>query len=651
MTAPVAAPVAASLFSLKGRRVLVSGGAGVIGCELVPRLLEAGATVFVGDLRPRPETLTGCVRYRQGDLCHLTRAEWDDFDPEVFIHLAAAAEPTEESEGFYEENFHHNLALSHHLMGLARGGRALRRVVFASSYLIYDPALYQFDAPRAEAVALRERDPIDPRNLTAMAKLAHELELRSLAGFESTRFTSVCARIYRGYGCNSRDVISRWVRALLAGEAITVFRPDGRFDYIYAADTAEGLLRLAVAEARTGIINLGTGQARRVAEVVECLRAHFPGLVAVAAPSDIPFEASAADLHELRAALGWSPPTALEAGVARVVAFERARGARAPVEIPAPRVLVSSASRKVPLVRALMQAADRVDAAVRIVAGDLDPRALTAHVAHEFWAMPRTTDTELDALLAGCRARHIRQILPTRDGELAFYAAHRERFAAEGVDVVVSPRESVERCLDKLAFAGWGRAAGLPTIPAALEPDAVGPGPYVVKERYGAGSRSLGLRLDRDAALAHAARLEAPIFQPFVEGPEISADAWLDREHQLTGLVLRRRDVVQDGESQVTTTFRDAALEALVARLLTAMPLRGPIVVQVLLDPVAGPQIVECNTRFGGASTASAAVGLDALGWTLREVLDPTAPAVFTRAAREIRQVRVPADLILPASP
>jgi len=43
------------------------------------------------------------------------------------------------------------------------------------------------------------------------------------------------------YGCNSRDVISRWVRALLAGEPISVFRPEGIFDYIYAADSAKAL--------------------------------------------------------------------------------------------------------------------------------------------------------------------------------------------------------------------------------------------------------------------------------------------------------------------------------------------------------------------------------------------------------------------------
>jgi len=51
-------------------------------------------------------------------------------------------------------------------MTVAKDLPSLQRVVFASSYLIYDPALYQFATPQAHAVALKESDPILPRNLT-----------------------------------------------------------------------------------------------------------------------------------------------------------------------------------------------------------------------------------------------------------------------------------------------------------------------------------------------------------------------------------------------------------------------------------------------------------------------------------------------------
>jgi carbamoyl-phosphate synthase large subunit len=43
-------------------------------------------------------------------------------------------------------------------------------------------------------VSLKESDPVLPRNLTGMAKFAHEIELRFIDAFCSDRFTTVCAR-------------------------------------------------------------------------------------------------------------------------------------------------------------------------------------------------------------------------------------------------------------------------------------------------------------------------------------------------------------------------------------------------------------------------------------------------------------------------
>ena len=121
---------------MQGKRVFVSGGAGVIGRELVPRLLAAGAIPIVGDLKPRPAHFGPGVLYRQGDLNAMTEAEFHLHAPDVFIHLAATFERSTESYEFWEENFLHNVRLSHHLMTLAKDCPSLRRVVFASSYLI-----------------------------------------------------------------------------------------------------------------------------------------------------------------------------------------------------------------------------------------------------------------------------------------------------------------------------------------------------------------------------------------------------------------------------------------------------------------------------------------------------------------------------------
>jgi carbamoyl-phosphate synthase large subunit len=198
--------------------------------------------------------------------------------------------------------------------------------------------------------------------------------------------------------------------------------------------------------------------------------------------------------------------------------------------------------------------------------------------------------------------------------------------------------------LDKLRFARACATLDVPAIPTTLEPH--GDGPFVVKERFGAGSRSIGLRLQRQEALAHAAGLQHPIFQPYVAGTEISVDAWCDRHGGVKGLVLRTRDCVVDGESKVTTTFRRPELERRLAGLIERLTLRGPVVMQAILGDDGSLHVVEVNARFGGASTASLRVGLDAWYWTLLEADGGDLSGhSFHRAEFDVRQVRIPADL------
>ncbi|MEH6518709.1 MAG: NAD-dependent epimerase/dehydratase family protein [Halioglobus sp.] len=633
---------------MKGVRVFVSGGAGVIGHEIIPKLVDRGAEVFVGDLKQRPKNFVPGVRYRQGDLNKLTKAELASFEPDIFIHLAATFERSTESPGFWDENFHHNVALSHHLMTIMQDVPSLRRVVFASSYLIYDPVLYQFDSIPRQAVSLDECDPILPRNLVGMAKLSHEMELRFLAGLESSRFSALSVRIYRGYGCNSRDVISRWIRALLAGEPITVFRPEGQFDYIYAADSAEGLIRLAENEKVQGVINLGTGKSRRVADVVDILRQTFPAIIVNHVDSDIPYEASQANIDLLRSSICWTPEYDIETAIPEIIEYERKKEHSVESLKPvACNFLVTSAARKVPLVRAMKIAAAKIGSNARVIAGDVDSKSPTRLIADEFWTMPLTVPEHAEMILDECRARDITLIIPTRDGELKFWADVRKSFLGHGITVAVSDTKSVERCLDKLQFAQFGEQTGLPVISATEHLDDLDNQLFVVKERFGAGSKKIGLRLDRKKALAHSNQLDQPIYQPFVEGQEISIDAWMNEACEPRGVVLRRRDKVVNGESQVTTTFRDSRIEALAMAALTALQLRGPAVVQAIIDSVGRIWIIECNARFGGASTAAITVGLDMLYWSMLEGCQLETKGPFKRIEGEIKQERVPMDIIV----
>lgn len=638
------------------KRIFISGGAGVIGQEMVRRLaaLNADIQVLAGDLKPRPTDFPTQFQYRQGDLNFLTEQEIGAFAPDLFIHLAATFERSTETYGFWEENFRHNVQLSHHLMTVQKDLPSLRRVVFASSYLIYDPALYNFAEVPAQPRSLRETDPILPRNLTGMAKLAHEIELRFLDTFRAQQFSTVAPRIYRGYGRNGRDITSRWVRMLLAGEEITVYGAESFFDYLYAADTAEGLLRLAAAETVTGIVNLGTGRARRVSDVVEVLKQNFPAMRANYVASDIPFEASQADMTLWSSQIDWLPPTTLEVAIPEIIAFERARQGAA--EVPAAsvsgHVLISSVSAKVPLAEAVKQATKRIGSSSKVIGGDLNPQALAFHYTDGQWITPLTNDDNLPEIIAHCQAEGITRIIPTRDGELAFWARHRAALADAGIAVLVSEPDAVQRCLDKLEFSTFGQQHDLPVILTSLNIDTLvnhQAEAFVVKERYGAGSLSLGLNLPYAAAVAHAQTLDEPIFQPFIQGQEISVDGYVSRAGRVHGLVARTRDVIVRGESQVTTTFHDAALLARLTPIVEKLGLYGPFVLQALLTPDGGLHLIECNCRFGGASTLGIAAGVDSFYWFLQEAAGSDLQQFpFRPAPGPLRQIRAAADVVMP---
>jgi carbamoyl-phosphate synthase large subunit len=308
-------------------------------------------------------------------------------------------------------------------------------------------------------------------------------------------------------------------------------------------------------------------------------------------------------------------------------------------------VLVSSASSKVPLLRVVMDAARRIDPKIRVFAGDSDGGVITRHFADGFVHLPNTLASNVGAIVQLCLDNGIGMIIPTRDGELLFWAEHASVFAAQGIGVVVSDARAIAVSLDKLKFSELS-SSQLPIIPAWLQPE--GSFPLVVKERFGAGSRSIGLNLDHASARVHAAQLNEPIFQPFIQGVEVSVDAWLDRAHRVKGLVLRRRDQVRNGESVVTTTFRDSNLERSCIAFLESLPLCGPVMLQLIIDADGAPNVIELNARFGGASTASIAAGLDVWFWTLNERFNlANKDAPFQRIAGEIRQIRAPFDFFL----
>ena len=171
---------------------------------------------------------------------------------------------------------------------------------------------------------------------------------------------------------------------------------------------------------------------------------------------------------------------------------------------------------------------------------------------------------------------------------------------------------------------------------------------FVVKERFGAGSLSIGINLSKEKALEHSLLLENPVFQPYIEGFEISIDAYIDLNNQIKGIVLRKREIVVNGESQVTTIIEDITLEKEFKSILRYLNLYGHVMLQAIIDSKNKIHIIECNPRFGGASTLAIRAGLDSFYWVYLESLKLSIEDHhFKKSDEEITQVRYSKDLYI----
>lgn len=300
--------------NFKNKRVIVTGGAGVIGRVLVEKLVSQGAMVRCFDIAPKPKQFPEKVEYSQRDLALLNPLEFISFDPEYIFHLAATFERTEESSNFWEFNFVNNVVLSHKVIDAARYCKNIKKFIFASSYLIYDTKFYLSKTPK-EMGSLSEESSRDPRNICGAAKYYTEKELEFMA------FPAVSARIFRVYGRGSRDFISRSVRAALSKDSIELFLKENSFDYIFADDVAEGLLRLAVADAK-GIFNLGTGRKRKIKEIIQLVKKYAPEVRVKELEAKSMYENSCADMAAFKKATGWVPQISLEEGIQHLFEYE-----------------------------------------------------------------------------------------------------------------------------------------------------------------------------------------------------------------------------------------------------------------------------------------------------------------------------------------
>jgi CDP-glucose 4,6-dehydratase len=310
----------------RDRPTFVTGGTGLVGSWLVPRLAEAGAQVvcLVRDWVPQSELVRtgtlGRVATVRGDVRDqaLLERALGEYEIDTVIHLAAQT-----IVGIANRNpvstFEANVQGTWALLEACRRSPAVRQVVFASS----DKAYGDCDTlPYDEATPLVGRHPYD------VSKSCSDLIAQSYATTYGLPVTITrCGNFYGGGDLNWNRIVPGTVRSVARGQR-PVIRSDGTYirDYFYVEDGAHAYMVLAEKMAADPSL---AGHAFNFSNEIQVPVRELVERILRAMGSELEPEVRDEAKHEIRhqylsaakarRVLGWEPLFTLDEGLARTI--------------------------------------------------------------------------------------------------------------------------------------------------------------------------------------------------------------------------------------------------------------------------------------------------------------------------------------------
>lgn len=306
---------------LQGAKVLVTGGAGFIGSELVRQLAEEGASVRALDnlTNGHRENLEGLSQDRvelvEGDIRDERIVSRLMREVDLVYHLACLG--VRHSIHSPEENHEINATGTLKLLLWAKEA-GVDRFVYVSSSEVYGTA---------RSVPMTEEHPPFPKTVYGASKLAAECYARAF--YETYGFPTVVVRPFNAYGPRSHhegdcgEVIPKFMLRALAGRPLVIFGDGTQTrDFTYVTDTVRGILLAGICEKTVGeTFNLGSQRevaindlAGEVGRVVGLKQAE------VVHEERRPGDALRlyADTAKARRLLGFEPQVSLQAGLAKL---------------------------------------------------------------------------------------------------------------------------------------------------------------------------------------------------------------------------------------------------------------------------------------------------------------------------------------------
>lgn len=247
--------------------VLVTGGAGFIGSELVRQLAGQDVRVTVVDnlINGKHKNLESVL----GPEIQLVVADIRDENVmaqllsgiDVVFHLACIGvrHSVQSPIETHEVNSSATLAIL-----LTSRQQGVKRFVYVSSSAVYGTS---------QTVPITENHPTFPTTVYGASKLAGECYTRAF--WETYRFPTLVVRLFHVYGPGSRDggnsgdVIGEFMLRSMAGKPVVIPGDDAQTrDFTFVSDAARGILASGFSEHSVGhTFNLGSGKELQIGEL------------------------------------------------------------------------------------------------------------------------------------------------------------------------------------------------------------------------------------------------------------------------------------------------------------------------------------------------------------------------------------------------
>lgn len=249
------------------------------------------------------------------------------------------------------------------------------------------------------------------------------------------------------------------------------------------------------------------------------------------------------------------------------------------------------------------------------VAADGENLATGLYMTKRKYVIPYADSKKyISSLIKICRQEKIKILFPGLDAELAILSKYQELFKKEKTCVVVSNKNVIDICDDKLLTAEWLRDKGFPypkTVLFKKFENSRMSFPLILKPRKG-GARSKGVKILKGIDdLKAAKKIENPdnyVVQEYIEGQEYTCGS-ITLNGKCSGAIIARR-TLRDGDTYKAFIERNKYLESFISRVANELQPFGPCNMQLRIRNKV-PFIFEINARCSGTTYCRTLAGFN----------------------------------------